>query len=348
VALANAQAQLENQRRDKEAAGHMQKAIQGFAETLKAAPAAGGLDFDGGNSASSPGANNSGGLDFATTVVAADPAPPPPKSGCATPGSTMTVDACNVPSGLSKGQEDAIAGAYRDAPPGVSDRVRKGFQAVAARDWKVATAWFQDALSRDPNNAGLKRMIELTQYTMPDKQVATAPSPSSGMPPAASLQLPSKEDMELLYPPDAGPVSAVTGLPPSQAEVDEYFKNLGRGGQYKASKELRLYVNGMPKEDYSRLANLPATAAPTAASAAGPVQRPGVPATYIPPGPQRDEFMMAVLMDEMAGVKPDPANEALIKAYQRDDMSKLMYRMANEPPNPALEALMKKYLAEPE
>jgi len=84
------------------------------------------------------------------------------------------VDARNVPSGLPKSVDDAIAAAYSSAPPGVSDRVRKGFQAVMTRDWKVAKAWFQDALNRDPNNVGLKSLVALTDsLQQPDKQPAT-------------------------------------------------------------------------------------------------------------------------------------------------------------------------------
>ena len=76
---------------------------------------------------------------------------------------TSVVDARNVPSGLPKALDNAIA--YSSSPPGVSDRVRKGFQAVMLRDWKVAKAWFQDALNRDPNNAGLKRLVALAGST---------------------------------------------------------------------------------------------------------------------------------------------------------------------------------------
>lgn len=76
---------------------------------------------------------------------------------------TSVVDARNVPSGLPKALDNAIATAYSTAPSGVSDRVRKGFQAVMDRDWKVAKAWFEDALHRDPNNAGLKRLVALTE-----------------------------------------------------------------------------------------------------------------------------------------------------------------------------------------
>ena len=80
---------------------------------------------------------------------------------------TSVVDARNVPSGLPKGLDNAIASAYSDAPPGVSERVRKGFQAVMSKDWKVAKAWFQDALNRDPDNAGLKRLVALTDAPQP-------------------------------------------------------------------------------------------------------------------------------------------------------------------------------------
>lgn len=89
------------------------------------------------------------------------PAPPLPSSD------PSVVDARKVPSGLSKSVEKAIATAYANAPPGVSDRVRKGFQAVADGDWKVAKAWFEDALKRDPGNANLKRLIALAD-PLPD------------------------------------------------------------------------------------------------------------------------------------------------------------------------------------
>ncbi|MGB9080663.1 MAG: hypothetical protein WCD00_05140 [Desulfuromonadaceae bacterium] len=78
---------------------------------------------------------------------------------------TSVVDARNVPSGLDKATENAIAKAYPNAPAGVSDRVRKGFQAVMERDWKVARAWFEDALNRDPGNPGLQRLVALADYS---------------------------------------------------------------------------------------------------------------------------------------------------------------------------------------
>lgn len=107
-------------------------------------------------------------LAAATRAAQTKPAPTLPSSD------PSVVDARNVPSGLSKSVEHAIATAYANAPPGVSDRVRKGFQAVADGDWKVAKAWFEDALKRDPGNANLKRFINATASTMSMEQVMKA------------------------------------------------------------------------------------------------------------------------------------------------------------------------------
>lgn len=140
-------------------------------------------------------------------------------------GDPMVVDARNVPSGLPKGLDNAIANAYLSAPPGVSDRVRKGFQAVMVRDWKVAKAWFQDALNRDPTNAGLKRLVALSDSPkQPNMQPVsvdarnepaglggksgakgasappnkTKPTPASTTGPQA--QLPNPNDIYLMFP----------------------------------------------------------------------------------------------------------------------------------------------------
>ena len=92
-------------------------------------------------------------------------------------GDPKVMNAQNVPSGLPKAVENAIAEAYPDAQPGVSDRVRKGFQAVMTSDWKVAKAWFQDALNRDPGNVGIQRLILLT-----DNSLARGAAPATGSP----------------------------------------------------------------------------------------------------------------------------------------------------------------------
>lgn len=110
------------------------------------------------------------------------------------------VDARNVPSGLPKSVDDAIAAGYAGAATGVSDRVRKGFQAVATHDWNLAKAWFGDALNHDPDNAGLKRLVELSDYT--GKRVQQG-SPGKSTNPSASrtsIVLPSDSDILFLFP----------------------------------------------------------------------------------------------------------------------------------------------------
>lgn len=59
-----------------------------------------------------------------------------------------------------------------------ADRISKGFQAVINHDWPVALAWWQDALNRDPNNAALKRSVDLAQW-MVDRRKAKAAGPAT-------------------------------------------------------------------------------------------------------------------------------------------------------------------------
>ena len=54
------------------------------------------------------------------------------------------------------------------------DRITKGFQAVINHDWPVALAWWQDALNRDPNNAALKRSVDLAQWMVDKRKAKTA------------------------------------------------------------------------------------------------------------------------------------------------------------------------------
>ncbi len=145
----------------------------------------------------------------------------------------MVVDARNVPSGLPKSVDAAIASGYSGTPPGVSDRVRKGFQAVATHDWKVARAWFQDALNRDPGNLGLKRLVELADYT--EKHIRRGntgkPSPSSSH--RTPVQMPEDSDIQYLFPDlkpaQANPASAVVGTPkrtPQDSDLELLFPGL--------------------------------------------------------------------------------------------------------------------------
>lgn len=141
---------------EKASAERMSKSIQDLAQSFSAVPTpggqtSGGLDFDGSNAAVSPAGGSSsnaargtgGGLDF-TAVVATAPSRQTVFSAANDP---RVVDARNVRSGLAPAVDKAIEGVFASAMPGVSDRVRKGFQAVTAGDWKVAEAWFADALN---------------------------------------------------------------------------------------------------------------------------------------------------------------------------------------------------------
>jgi hypothetical protein len=75
-------------------------------------------------------------------------------------GDPMVVNANNVPSGLPKAVDDAIPQTTAGA------RVRKGFEAIQVGDWKVALAFFQDALNKEPGNPSLERLVALSQFTL--------------------------------------------------------------------------------------------------------------------------------------------------------------------------------------
>lgn len=60
----------------------------------------------------------------------------------------------------------------RDSPE--AERIRKGYQALLERDWQTTLVWWQEALKRDPNNAALKRSVDLAQW-MASRQKETRP-----------------------------------------------------------------------------------------------------------------------------------------------------------------------------
>jgi tetratricopeptide (TPR) repeat protein len=106
----------------------------------------------------------------------------------------MVVDGRNVPSGLPKSVDDAIVSGYVGAPPGVSDRVRKAFQAISVHDWKVARAWFQDALNHDPDNAGLKRLVDLADFTETRYEIKARSTSSIPIKPSTNEDIPANAD----------------------------------------------------------------------------------------------------------------------------------------------------------
>ena len=177
--LAEAQRIQDQRRQEKITATTVTHSIQDLTRSLDAAAADGGMDFD------SPGRGKR------SEVAGAAATKVRPSLG-----DTMIVDARNVPSGLPKFVDNAIASTYADAPPGVSDRVRKGFQAVTTHDWKLAMAWFQDALNHDPDSANLKRLVALADYTERHRRT----SPPGAAPSRFPVQQPEEADMELLFP----------------------------------------------------------------------------------------------------------------------------------------------------
>jgi tetratricopeptide (TPR) repeat protein len=161
--LANARTALRTQQQAKASTSRIHQSVQDLAQALADEPVASGAPVSKAGAA---------GLDFTTTL--------------ATPSSDPKVvdGRRGTSSDLPQALEQAVAGAYAHAPPGVSERVRKGFQAVMLRDWTLAAAWFEDALLRDPANAGLQRLIALVEAA----------------PPRARLVVPDPGDMAIIFP----------------------------------------------------------------------------------------------------------------------------------------------------
>jgi len=187
------QARIQQQAiQNKIAVSNIQQTVQTFTQSLNISPSSGALDFDQRNSNISSN-NNGNGLSFI--------------SGASNTVQTTTslefgdpsiVDARNVSSDLPKSIDNAIADAYSKAPEGVSDRVRKGFEAIANHDWPLAKAWFGDALNHDPGNAGLKRLVELSDYT--GKRVQQGNAAKTGAAPSSLTVLPKTSDIQYLFP----------------------------------------------------------------------------------------------------------------------------------------------------
>jgi hypothetical protein len=125
--------------------------------------------------------------------MAPKPASPPPALPDVGPN---VVDARNVPSGLPPAIERALADAFAGAVPAVTDRVRRGFQAVILRDWKLAEAWFGDALNHDPSNLELKKLIELCRYSPEKNRPAPVPVIPPSSPPRAATPSQTEEDAQ--------------------------------------------------------------------------------------------------------------------------------------------------------
>ncbi len=67
-----------------------------------------------------------------------------------------------------------------------AERARKGLVAAANHDWKLALAWYQDALNRDPGNPALTRAVDLAQW-MVKARPAAGPLPQTSTSPAKDM-----------------------------------------------------------------------------------------------------------------------------------------------------------------
>ena len=207
-----AKRKIENDRQAKlsaDAAKNMTASMQNMADSLTAAPTSNDLVFgDPKNSNLKDAPNNT---PSSLNYIKGPDDPCKPNSGGLSFGDPMTVDARCVPSGLTKTVEDSIEKSFAKSPPGVGERVRKGFQALMTKDRDAAKLWFNDALKRDPNNEELKRLVDLIDYTLkcksPPKVVQlTAGRPLlnedellSLFPKDEKLQLPQPSGVEFLF-----------------------------------------------------------------------------------------------------------------------------------------------------
>jgi tetratricopeptide (TPR) repeat protein len=137
----------------KSAINNLQAVVQNVTRNLNnSSVSSGGLDFMSADSGAKP--------ELHDAVASSQPKP------VLEFGDPMVVDARNVPSGLPNNVDKAITIAYANAPTGVAERVRKGFQAVTVHDWKLAKAYFLDAANHDPSNPELRRLAEITDKTI--------------------------------------------------------------------------------------------------------------------------------------------------------------------------------------
>jgi hypothetical protein len=149
---------LRIQTENKAAVLNMQQSVQSFTQTLNAVPSSGGMDFDQRNSnTSSNSSSNASGLTFMSQASDAKQKTTVKELQFGDPN---VVDARKVPTGLPAD----VANSIPHTPTG--DRVCKGLEAIQAHDWKVALAWFQDALNKQPSDPGLERLVDLAKYTL--------------------------------------------------------------------------------------------------------------------------------------------------------------------------------------
>ena len=236
--------QQKNQQRNewnKIAVSKMQQAVQNFTQTINNVPITGDLQF----------------------------------------GDPNVAVVINLPSTLPKAIEDAMAGVYKNAPAGVSERVRKGFQAVMTKDWKVARVWFQEALNIDPDNEGLKKFIVLCDYTPGTKLVNTPISEKIPVP-AIFTYVPTSEEIKAYW---------------ENGKVMKEFENqvplpLLPNEASAFSDQFRKYVYALNAEDSKKFDAFCEYTAGSKQDKNLPIQKAPLPitSTYVPTDDEREAF----------------------------------------------------------
>src|SRR5882724_1524180 len=200
--------------------------------------------------------------------VPAVPLPPRPAST----NDSKVVDMHGVP----QGGADLMAKVpeLRNSPE--AERIRKGYQVLLDRDWPTALAWWRDALNRDPNNAALKRSVDLVQWMVDhEKEVRPGPVTLFGAASAAAKSGDFDRALELLQQLKASN-SAMTG--PADRAAEE-IRQRRATPQLPDPKDIELLfpspytaaITAVTQADYSRAIDLlaqvkrdnPATAATT-------------------------------------------------------------------------------------
>ena len=167
--LAIARGRIESERVEEAGRAEVGRSLDHLTDVvakLQATATVPGLDFDsGGKGQGAP--NSSEGLVFlpATPVSrdAADSKGGPPTGGVDVrlPPPTPT-----LPS-VAEIEKSPAAG-----------EARKAFQAIIGKDWPLAIVWYKQALLKDPNNAALKRSLDLAEYTQARRlEIARMKSP---------------------------------------------------------------------------------------------------------------------------------------------------------------------------
>jgi len=227
--LVNARQALRNAK-DQEAA-RQENLRQNAAAVERMGQVTGTLNFDGGTGGTSPG--TVGGLDFMAAIPSTGAAGAAGAQVAYPPhGDPRIVDARNLPPAVSKDIDRAIKGAYPNASPEVVERLKKAFTAVENRDWKVAKAWFQDALKRDPTNAGLQRFVILTQDPADLKKVQAPPAPP---------------------PPLVRPIKPPPAPKAPNNDIMQFFKNFRDGVQQNPKPEVREFVLSLSPDSFKYL-----------------------------------------------------------------------------------------------